>query len=138
MGDITQLPPRPIGKDRWKLPYSLNRLLNWLSRADFSSVTDNIGDEDDGEPSEYAAIRRLKEALQIPSYEPAAYRPLFFRKKWVAVRQGDLAVVLAMLLEHERWHEELISATGPQCIKMEFNEKTGKLEDGGLADDYGE
>ena len=34
--------------------------------------------------------------------------------------------------------EKLVHALGPPCTIRRFNKKTGKMEDKGLADDYGD
>jgi hypothetical protein len=120
-----------------KNPYSVTRLLNFVSRLTFHSEFADLED-DDGAPSECHAIRNLNGLLRRRRDErDATYDPID-DPDLVQVRVKDLAIVLGRYRELSHLEDRLGLAVGPPCTRSQWNKRTGEFEDMGSPDDYGD
>jgi hypothetical protein len=121
----------------WKQPYSVKRLLRMISEWTFHSDYDGLEDVT-GEPSLARASRRIDTVLEARRDErPATYNPIRDEEQALFYVE-DVALIAARLQELEHLERQIGYAVGPPCRISRFNKKTGKFEDLGLADDYGD
>lgn len=118
----------------WKQPYRPHEVSD--TRNDHSDY--ELLEEDDGEPSVGRAYRRIKQALLTRrNSQSATYEPID-DDKLVPFHVNDVALLLARLSELEHWLDRFDLALGPPVREQRFNRKTGKLEDMGNPDDFGD
>jgi hypothetical protein len=121
----------------WKQPYSRTRFQRYLdTRNDRSDY--ELLEEDNGEPSLVRAHRRIKQALRSRRDSRSAdYEPIFDNELTV-FHVNDVALLIARLSELEHWLNRFDLALGPPVRQQRFNRKTGKPEDMGNPDDFGD
>jgi hypothetical protein len=123
----------------WEIPYRVNRLINMVLRWSFDGDRlEQLDDSKTGEPFVFRALRRVKDVLKKRREDrPADYDPIF-DDELAEFHINDIAILTARLNELLRLEERLIQAIGPPSRASHFNKRTGKFEDFGPADDYGE
>jgi hypothetical protein len=121
----------------WKQPHSRTRFQRYVdTRSDHSDY--ELLEEDNGEPSLVRAHRRIKQALRTRrDNQPATYEPLD-DDEFVLFHVNDIALLLARLSELEHWLKRFDLALGPPVREQRFNRKTGKFEDTGNPDNFGD
>ena len=116
-------------------PFSIKRLLRMVSGLVFVNEAHELGGADDGEPIIARAERRLDDMLAARrETQPAGYDPIDDDDSLIS----DIAVIMIRYKELVRLEEKLILALGPPCTVHRWNKKAGKMENKGLADDYGD
>ena len=121
----------------WTQPYSLKRLLRMIDGWTFHSDYDDL-EENNGELSLSRAHHQINQALRTRRDSgPALYDPIGDEKQ-ALFHVNDVAIIIARLRELEHLEHQLILAIGPACHEQRFNKKTGKFEDIGPADTYGD
>jgi hypothetical protein len=122
----------------WTQPYSIQRLLRMIAGWTFHSDYDDLEEQDTGEPSLRRALRRINQALRARrDGKSASYDPIDDEEQ-ALFHVNDVALVVARWQELEHLEAQLKLATGPPCNEQRFNRKTGKFEDFGPSDDYGD
>jgi hypothetical protein len=120
----------------WEQPYSVKRLLRMIVGWTFHSDYDDL--EENGESSLFLAHRRINQILRTRrDGRSADYDPIDDEEQ-ALFYVADIALIVARWRELEHLEDQLKLATGPACIEQRFNRKTGKLEDLGPADAYGD
>lgn len=121
----------------WTQPYSVRRLLRMVAGWTFHSDYDDL-EENTGEPSLRRAQRRINQAIRARrDGRPARYEPIDDEEQ-ATFHVNDVAVIIARWQELEHLEAQLLLAVGPACTTRQFNRKTGKSEDLGPADTYGD
>jgi hypothetical protein len=133
-GRGTTMSRREPGTPDWQ-PFSIRRLLRMVGGLVFVDETHELGEADDGEPIIARAERRLDKMLAARrEMQPADYVPIDDDGSLIS----DIAVIMIRYKELAQLQEKLVCAFGPPCTVRRLNKKTGKMEDKGLADDYGD
>jgi hypothetical protein len=121
----------------WEQPHSIRRLLRMIAGWTFHSEYDDL-EEDTGEPSLSRAHHRINQTLRTRrDGRPAHYDPIDDEEQ-ALFHVNDIALIAARWGELEHLEARLKLATGPACTEQRFNKKTGKFEDLGPADGYGD
>jgi hypothetical protein len=120
----------------WKQPYSRTRFQRYLDTKNDHSDYEQL-EENNGEPSLARAHRRIKQALRARrDRRSSGYDPIFDTER-IEFHVNDVALLQARL-ELAHWLERFDLALGPPVSEQRFNRKTGKFEDMGNPDDFGD
>jgi hypothetical protein len=115
-------------------PFS-KRLLRMVGGLVFVDETHELGEADDGEPIIARAERRIDEMLAARrETRPADYDPIDDDDSLIS----DITDIMIHYKELAQLQEKLVCALGPPCTVHRWNKKAGKMENKGLADDYGD